>query len=454
MVPLAVGCSNKRNTSATRAYHELTIRYNIYHNAHKTYNQLLEDQLTTSSVNWFEPLSVHPNKLSANTSTPPGLFDGVIERTTKAIIEHSITSKPQRDPSKAHSQEYRQWLRQEEFNPFIKNTWLLLGKAYVENGDYNEALSVFAEIQRIYPHDIILISATQLYMLRSYVALNKMYDAKNMVYILQLRNLPPTLTHLYNQEYANYLLQNNELEEAIPYLVKTINKEKIYLQKKRLQFLLGQIYLLLGDNQNANNSFRKIKSLRTPPLLNDYASIYLANSDSMTQVISLGIELANNNNITEHSNSTNIHTVPSIVRVRTYEPQDKPGTNKSETSILLEMLMDRLKEENLETDISKKIVPLTTEASTAAPVERNPVNTRTGPDELRERLEHNAAEALKRSNASSNIKNRQQLLRDREKLREARLKERDKELKERQRKREAQLKQREKERQIRIKKQK
>ena len=136
MVAAAVGCSNKRNTSATRAYHELTTRYNIYHNAHKTYNQLLEDQLTTSSVNWFAPLSIHPNKLSANTTTPPGLFNGVIERTTKAIIEHSISSKPQRAPSKAHSEEYRQWLRQEEFNPFIKNTWILLGKAYVENGDY------------------------------------------------------------------------------------------------------------------------------------------------------------------------------------------------------------------------------------------------------------------------------------------------------------------------------
>ena len=461
VVAVTVGCSNKRNTSATRAYHELTTRYNIYHNANKTYNQLLEDQLTTTSVNWFEPLSIHPNKLTADKTTPGGLFDGVIEKATKAIIEHSISSKPQRDPSKAHSEEYRQWLRQEEFNPFIKNTWLLLGKAYVENGDYNEALSVFAEIQRIYPLDINLISETQLYMLRSYVALNKMYDAKNMVYILQLRNLPPTLTHLYNQEYANYLLQNNELEEAIPYLVKTINNEKIYMQKKRLQFLLGQIYLLTGDKQNANNSFREIKSLRTPPLLNEYASIYLTDSDSMTNIINQELQLTHNkynttndNNIPAYSNSTNTYIIPSIVRVRTYEPQDKPGTNKSETSILLEMLMDRLKEENLENNNSKKIVPLSTEASTAAPAERELIDTRISPEELKTRLEQNAAEALKRSNASANIKNRQQLQKDREKLREARLKERQKELKERQRKREAQLKQREKERQKRIKKQK
>ena len=38
----------------------------------------------------------------------------------------------------------------EEFNPFISNVWLLLGKAHFQNGDYDEALSVFAEIIRIF----------------------------------------------------------------------------------------------------------------------------------------------------------------------------------------------------------------------------------------------------------------------------------------------------------------
>lgn len=471
LMEVALGCSSKRNTYATRAYHELTTRYNIYHNAHKTYDQLLEDQLTTGSINWFEPLSIHQNKIIANKTTPGGLFDGVIDKTTQAIIEHSISSKPQRDPSKAQSAEYRRWLRQEEFNPFIKNTWLLLGKAYVENGDYKEALSVFAEIQRIYPYDIDLISETQLYMLRSYVALKNMYDAKNIIYILQSRNLIPTLTQLYNQEYANYLIYNKEFNKAIPYLIKTIKNEKIFLQKKRLQFLLGQIYLSTGDNENAYNIFKKIKSLKTPPLLNQNASIYQAvisnNSkqnkfynDSLAQIINHNNQLTDNNNHHTLNDSTNIYTTQSIVRVKTYTPIDKPDTNKLKTSKLLDMLMDELNQQKSETEISEKIVPLSSSISKTISVEPEirvepeANDSRITPAELIKRLEQNEAESIRRSQQTARGNNRQQQLKNREKQREAKLKERDKEIKERERNREAQLRQREKERQNKIRKQK
>ncbi len=41
---LGMSCSTKRNTPGTRAYHELTTRYNIYYNAEKAYNEILENQ--------------------------------------------------------------------------------------------------------------------------------------------------------------------------------------------------------------------------------------------------------------------------------------------------------------------------------------------------------------------------------------------------------------------------
>ena len=87
---LTLGCSNRRNTSATRAYHQLTTRYNIYHNALQTYNQLLEEQYTTSSVNWFNLLTIHPNEVTTNKTTPGGPFDVVIEKTTTSIKNQTL----------------------------------------------------------------------------------------------------------------------------------------------------------------------------------------------------------------------------------------------------------------------------------------------------------------------------------------------------------------------------
>lgn len=333
---LTLSCSTGRNTSASRAYHELTTRYNIYHNAEQNYNRIIEDQITHSADNWFELLTFHPGEKNINKETPGGPFDAVIDIAAQSIVKHSITAKPRRDPTKAHSTEYRQWLNQEEFNPFIKSSWLLLGKAYVNNADYDEALSVFNEIQRIFPNEKELITETQIWMLRSYVGFNRMYDAANMVYILQTGTLPAHLSPLFNQDYTNYLLANKQYKEALPYLQKVIDSEKHYLQKKRLQFLKGQIYILLEDKDAAYESFEKIKGIRTPPEINNYASIYQAAitngtkqkthySDSIAQIININLSHSNQNiNI---SDSSNYYTISPIVRARTLELHSKKDTN-------------------------------------------------------------------------------------------------------------------------------
>ena len=133
---------------------------------------------------------------------------------------------------------------------------------------------------------------------------------------------------------------------------------------------------------------------------------------------------------------------------------ENANTNKSEISKLLNELMNQLNQLNTDANLTQKVVPLNNNSSTTAPVEREKVDTRITPEELKAQLEQKAEEALKQSRATSNIKNREQLLKEREKLRETRLKEREKELKERERRREAQLRQREKEREERIREQK
>ncbi len=92
-------------------------------------------------------LPMYPNSADPNDTVvkqPGGPFDGVVEKMTTAIQEHSITAKPRRDPVQPNTQEYRDWLRQNEFNPFIDRAWILMGKAHVQNKDYTEAVSVLS----------------------------------------------------------------------------------------------------------------------------------------------------------------------------------------------------------------------------------------------------------------------------------------------------------------------
>ncbi len=45
---------------------------------------------------------------------------------------------------------------------------------------------------------------------------------------------------------------------------RAIGTEKNHKQQKRLQFLLGQVYAILGENKNAYQAFEKVKGLTTP----------------------------------------------------------------------------------------------------------------------------------------------------------------------------------------------
>ena len=267
MLLCAAGCSTQKNTPATRAYHELTTRYNVYFNAEEAYNDALKALAESHKDNYHELLPLYPNSSIPNDTTtkqPGGPFDRTIEKTAKAIEEHSITAKPRRNPSQLNTQEYRQWLRRNEFNPFIDQAWLLMGKAHVQNQDYPQAISVLSQTERLFNYDIDVVSEAQLWMLRAYTEMGWFSDAETVANTLQARALPKNLQPLFAEFYAFLLLRQEHPQEAIPYLNIVIDNEGDSRRKRRLQFLLGQIYTHLGEKENAYAAFEKVKGLSTP----------------------------------------------------------------------------------------------------------------------------------------------------------------------------------------------
>ncbi|MBK5194574.1 MAG: hypothetical protein JJE08_00875 [Proteiniphilum sp.] len=272
-VVICVGCSTGKNTTATRAYHELTTRFNIYYNAEKAYNEILENQSVRFSENYSELLPLYPLAPFSEKTLPGGPFDVVVEKASKAIREHSITAKPRRDPTQRQTEAYRRWLQQEEFNPFIRNAWLLLGRAHLQNRDYEEALALFSHMQRIYKNEADLIYEVQLWMMRAYTETGRMYDAENILYILRSRTAPEPLNNLLAKTYTHYLFQKRAYSEAIPWLMKVIDQETNFRQKKRLQYLLGQTYAIVDEREKAFRAFEEVKGLSTPYLLTLHATI-------------------------------------------------------------------------------------------------------------------------------------------------------------------------------------
>jgi tetratricopeptide (TPR) repeat protein len=288
---LCAGCSPLVNTRGSRAYHEFTTRYNVYHNAEKAYHEILDEQLNKYRDDHARLLTLYPSPRSISESggthalAQGGPFDGVIRKTEKAIREHSITAKPRRDPSIRLSPEYRRWLQQNEFNPFIHNAWLLMGKAHLQNGHPENALTVFNEVIRIFGPESDASREARVWMVRAYTELGRLHEAEQAIHALKFTTLPSHLKKVFLEVQVQYLMEKGEYAAAIPYLREAINKEKRIKQVKRWQFLLGQLHTLVDETEAARQTFARLKKLDTPKDMLQQAMVYQAaltsDSDSL-----------------------------------------------------------------------------------------------------------------------------------------------------------------------------
>lgn len=258
-------CSTKKNTASTRAYHSFTTRYNVFFNANESYKENLKTKQESFQDNFSELLPFYPEKpLLEPKKESGGAFDRTIEKTTKAIQLHSITAKPPRNPAKRGDAAYKAWVKQGEFNPFLENAWLLMGKAQVQNQDYTDAVSTFSHIVRLYANKPEIVSEAQLWMMRAYTEMGWFFEAEDVANSLKNNSLSKSLQKEFTENYAHLLLAKKSYPEATSYLQQAIDNQSNYRQKMRLQYLLGQVYNLLGEKENAYHAFEKVQGMRTP----------------------------------------------------------------------------------------------------------------------------------------------------------------------------------------------
>lgn len=269
VILVMLGCSSKKNTSTTRAYHAINTKYNIYFNANEAYKESLKSKQAGHHDNLSQIIAIFPSpieeeELKKNTG---GSFDVTVDKTTKAIKIHSIRTKPQRDPGKRKSQEYQAWLKQQEFNPFLKNAWLLLGKAEFQNEDYLQAISTLSYVTRLYKGDNDVIAEARIWIAKAYSAMGWFYEAEDIFHKIKLAGgVPDDLKGEYNKVYTDFLVKRKEYEKAIPFLEQAIKDEKDSFQRIRMKYLLGQLYSHTNNQDKAFLAFESVTGLNTPYL--------------------------------------------------------------------------------------------------------------------------------------------------------------------------------------------
>ena len=116
------GCSTKKNTANVRRYHAFTARYNTYYNGHEAYKEGMLELERANRDNYMEILPYFPVGNKKTVGSGSGNFDRAIEKSQKAIKQHSIKKKPKRKAGEKKTEKMIRWYAKREYNPFIHNS--------------------------------------------------------------------------------------------------------------------------------------------------------------------------------------------------------------------------------------------------------------------------------------------------------------------------------------------
>jgi len=282
LICAAVSCSTKKNTGTTRRVQAFKAKYNTYYNGNQAFIEGVESQREGNKDNYMEFLPFYMTGNAATRKLGSGQFDRAIEKSQKTIKLHSITKKPELSARQRRSVKGKALLALKEYNPFLHKAWFLMADAQFRKGDYFEAASTYAYIQRLFPTRPNIVARARVLEARCYAEMDWYYDAENLISRAERDSFPTSLEPAKAAVLADCQIRQQQYEEAIPNILKAVKKQKGSLEKARLYFLLGQLYHHTGQDRLAYKAFKKVCSKNPPYELEFNARI------KQTEVLSKG----------------------------------------------------------------------------------------------------------------------------------------------------------------------
>ena len=207
------GCSTKKNTGLTRFYHGLTTKYNILFNGtesykagHKKYNESYTDDYSR-----VLPIFTYGDEELA--SGIKSQMDRTIEKSTKSIRLHSITKKPDKKKD-VLSEKDKAFYSKKEYNAYIDDSYIVMGKAFFYQRDYISAIRIFDFITKQYDDEKSIYRAYN-WLVRSNVEIEDFREAQNIIdFLISDIDYPEKLNYELNLTLADFYLKQQMFIEA------------------------------------------------------------------------------------------------------------------------------------------------------------------------------------------------------------------------------------------------
>lgn len=259
---LPVSCSVEKNTSATRLYHGLTAKYNIYFNGNESFKAGLLKISNQYEDDYGDLLKVFEFSDPSTASLCAADMEIAIQKASKLISLKSITARPETKGRESDIE--TDLLNRKEYNEWVDDSYLLIGKARFYKHEFDEAETVFSYSIREANDPLIRTEAT-IWLARIYNEAGKYPEAFRLLNELDIpEKAKKSLRAMYYTTLADHFIKQKKYSEAIQPLDIASGLVSGKRQKYRLTYLLAQINGLEGNSLRAIDLYKKVTRMNPP----------------------------------------------------------------------------------------------------------------------------------------------------------------------------------------------
>lgn len=268
-------CSVEKNTGATRNFHNLTSHYNIYFNASESYKQGLNRARESFTDDYTDilPLFFYEDEPTQQSIAPQ--MKRAIDKCTKVITFHSITAKPKVKRGK-QTEKDKAFYEKNEYNKWVDDCYVLIGKSYMQQGEFFLAGESFKHAIKNYPEEESYNLALA-WLLRAYSVLNEMDEAEAVVVSLkEIDEFPSKYEEVLYTSLADYHMRLEEYEEAVQHLEMALETRPEKDDRIRYSYILAQLYNEIGDGDASIKKYQKVIRMNPPYVMAFNAKVSMA----------------------------------------------------------------------------------------------------------------------------------------------------------------------------------
>ncbi len=259
-----ISCSVEKNTSMSRNYHNLTSHYNIYFNGLESYKRGVKKAETSVQLDYTSILPVFLYEQEEVHSAVNADMKRAADKATKVITYHSITAKPEVKEGD-QSEKDQAFYDRNEYNKWVDDCYMLMGQAYMYQGEFFLAIETFKHVLVTFPLDDVRFLA-MIWLARAHIMIDEMREAERILISLSDQSsLPKDYLVDYLTTQSQFELKKEAYASAAQYLENSLNQKGLNKEQKiRYTFILAQLYEEAGDNNLALEKYKRVNRYNPP----------------------------------------------------------------------------------------------------------------------------------------------------------------------------------------------